>query len=94
MNMGSPDPKFASPSIRSGLNGLRASWASMKARPDGPVSMLGVKAAARNLLPPGSLARKMILAEDDALPLEEALGKFAVFDRLLTIELARPDMPE
>ncbi len=73
---------------------LGCSWASMNAPPDRYISLLRIKAAARNLLPPGSLARKVILAEDDALPLEEALAKFAVFDRLLTIELARPGMPE
>jgi hypothetical protein len=39
----------------------------------------------------GSLARSAILAEDDALPLEEALDKSAVFDRLLTMELAPVD---
>jgi hypothetical protein len=29
----------------------------------------------------------VILAEDDTLPLEEALAKFAIFDRLLAAEL-------
>lgn len=65
----------------------------MKALPDDSVSLLRVKAAARNLLPPDSLARKVILAEDDALPLEEALAKFAVFDRLLTTEPASAGGP-
>jgi len=59
----------------------------MKALPEGYVSLLRVKAAARNLLPQDSLTRRVILAEDDILPLEEALAKFAVFDRLLTAEL-------
>jgi len=31
------------------------------------------------------------LAEDDTLPLEEALAEFAVFDWLLTMELAPAD---
>jgi hypothetical protein len=37
------------------------------------------------------LARSAILAEDDAPPLEEAPDKSAVFDRLLTMELAPVD---
>ena len=61
--------------------------ASMKPQPDGHVSLLRVKAAARNLLPDDSLTRRVILDEADTLPLEEALAKFAVFDRLLVAEL-------
>jgi hypothetical protein len=37
------------------------------------------------------LARNAILGEDDVLPLEEALVKFAVFNQLLTTELAPVD---
>ena len=59
----------------------------MKELPEGYVSLLRVKSAARNLLPHDSLTRRVILAEDDALPLEESLAKFAVFDRLLVAEL-------
>ena len=66
---------------------LGCSWASLKALPDGCVSVLRVKAAARNLLPHDSLARRVILAEGDALPLEQTLAKFAVIDRLLVAEL-------
>ena len=66
---------------------MECSWAPMNAPPDRYVSLLRIKAAARNLLPRESLARRVILAEDDALPLEEALAKFAVIDRLLVAEL-------
>ena len=59
----------------------------MNAPPDRYVSLLRIKAAARNLLPRESLARKLNLAEDDTLPLQEALAKFAVIDRLLVAEL-------
>jgi hypothetical protein len=51
------------------------------------ISLSGVKDAARRLLPPSSTARKLILAERDALPASEALAKFEVFDRLLCSEL-------
>ena len=63
---------------------------SLKALPDRYVS-LQVKPAPRNLLPHDSLARSAILAKDDALSLEEASAKFAVFDRHLIIELAPVD---
>lgn len=59
----------------------------MNAPPERYVSLLRVKAAASTLLPHESLARKVILAEDDVLPLQEALAKFAIFDRLLVAEL-------
>ncbi len=52
------------------------------------VSLLKLKDAARRLLPIGSLARTVIIAEPDALPLAEALAKFKVFDRLLVEELS------
>ena len=66
---------------------MECSWASMNAPPDRYISLLRIKAAASNLLPHDSLARKVILAEGDVLPLEEALAKFAIFDRLLAAEL-------
>ncbi|MDV3277904.1 MAG: hypothetical protein LYZ69_05495 [Nitrososphaerales archaeon] len=51
------------------------------------ISLSRVKDAARRLLPPGSTARSVILAEKDVLPASEALAKFEVFDRLLRSEL-------
>ena len=52
------------------------------------VSLLKLKDAARRLLPAGSIARTVITAEPDALPLAEAIAKFKVFDRLLVEELS------
>ena len=52
------------------------------------VSLLKLKDAVRRLLPAGSIARTVITAEPDALPLAEALAKFKVFDRLLVEELS------
>lgn len=52
------------------------------------ISLVKLKDAARRLLPPGSAARSVMLAEKDSLPVQEALAKFEVFDRLLTKELA------
>jgi hypothetical protein len=57
------------------------------------VNISWVKAAAGRLLPRDSPARGVILAEDDDLPLEEALAKFAVFDRLLVMELGPARRP-
>ena len=54
---------------------LECSWASMNAPADRYVSLLRVKAAASNLLPHDSLARKVILAEDDNLPLGRGPGQ-------------------
>jgi hypothetical protein len=54
---------------------------------DGRISLLRVKDAARRLLPVGSTARAVILAEKDVLPAAEAQAKFDVFDRLLVSEL-------
>jgi hypothetical protein len=51
------------------------------------ISLTKLKDAARRLLPPSSPARNVILAEKDILPMNEALAKFEVFDRLLSREL-------
>ena len=51
------------------------------------VSLQRLKDAARNLLPVDSIAKRVILAEADTLPLADALLKFAVFDRLVVEEL-------
>jgi len=51
------------------------------------VSLSNLKELVRRLLPPGSPARTVILAEKDLLPTREALAKFEVFDRLLVKEL-------
>ena len=51
------------------------------------VSLLKLKDATRRLLPADSIARRVITAEPDTLPLAEALSKFKVFDRLLVEEL-------
>ncbi len=53
----------------------------------GFISLANLKNTARRLLPPGSTARSVILAERDLLPVQEALAKFEVFDRLLVKEL-------
>ena len=54
----------------------------------GPVSLAGLKDLVRRLLPPGSTARSVILAEKDILTVHEVLAKFEIFDRLLVRELA------
>lgn len=51
------------------------------------VSLLKLKDVARRLLPADSIARRVITAEPDTLPLAEALSKFKVFDSLLIEEL-------
>lgn len=51
------------------------------------VSLLKLKNAVRRLLPAESITRSVISAEPDALPLADALSKFAVFDKLLVEEL-------
>lgn len=61
--------------------------ASDQVQDEEPVSLLKVKETARRLLPMGSIARSVILAEKDALPAAEALAKFEIFDRLLRSEL-------
>ncbi len=55
---------------------------------DGFVSLVNLKKLVSRLLPSGSPARSVILAERDTLPVREALAKFEVFDRLLANELA------
>ena len=57
------------------------------------VSLLKLKDVARRLLPADSIARRVIMAESDTLPLAEALAKFKVFDRLLVEELRAPRRP-
>jgi hypothetical protein len=54
---------------------------------DDVVSLLRLKDAARKLLPADSIARSIITAEPDTLPLAEALSKFKVFDALILEEL-------
>ncbi len=51
------------------------------------ISISKVKDLASRLLPVGSTARAVILAERDVLPVSEALAKFEIFDRLLRSEL-------
>ena len=51
------------------------------------VSLVGLKDAVRRLLPPNSMTRSVILAERDSIPLQEAIAKFKIFDRLLLREL-------
>ena len=53
------------------------------------VQLSGVKEAARRHLPSVSTARAVMLAERDALPMNEAVAKFEVFDRILVQELGR-----
>ena len=57
------------------------------------VSLSKLKDAARKLLPADSIARRVIAAEPDALPLAEALSKFKVFDSLLIEELGTVRRP-
>lgn len=54
---------------------------------DGLVSLVKIKERARRMLPTGSAARGVIVAEKNALPLAEAVVKLEVFDRLLCSEL-------
>ncbi|MDG6970693.1 MAG: hypothetical protein JRN54_06250 [Nitrososphaerota archaeon] len=51
------------------------------------VSLVKLKDVVRRLLPPGSTARSVILAEKDSVTSSEAAAKFEVFDRLLCMEL-------
>ncbi len=53
------------------------------------VSLARLKEVVWRLLPPTSMTRGVILAEKDSLPLQEAISKFEVFDRLLTKEFAQ-----
>lgn len=71
---------------------------TMQAPPDAKsetdfVSLLKLKEAVRRLLPTDSIAKSVIIAEPDALPLAEALSKFKVFDRLLVEELGTARSP-
>jgi hypothetical protein len=50
------------------------------------ISLSKLKDTARRLLPIGSVTRSLMLAEKDVLPINEALAKFEVFDRLLMKE--------
>ena len=65
------------------------------ANPDGNefVSLLKLKDAVRKLLPTDSIARSVITAEPDTLPLAEALSKFKVFDALILEELGAARRP-
>ena len=60
---------------------------------DEVVSLLGLKDAVRKLLPADSIARSVITAEPDTLPLAEALSKFKVFDALILEELGAARRP-
>ena len=55
---------------------------------NGSISLASLKELVRRILPAGSPARGVILAERDLLPVPEAVAKFEVFDRLLMKELA------
>ena len=57
------------------------------------VSLLKLKDATRRLLPADSIARRVITAEPDTLPLTEAIPKFKVFDSLLVEELGTARRP-
>jgi hypothetical protein len=57
------------------------------------VSLVKLKEAARKLLPADSIARSIITAEPDTLPLAEALSKFKVFDALILEELGAARRP-
>ena len=57
------------------------------------VSLLRLKDAVRKLLPTDSIARNVITAEPDTLPLAEALSKFKVFDALILEELGAVRRP-
>ena len=57
------------------------------------ISLLGLKGAARKLLPANSITRSIITSEPDTLPLAEGLLKFKVFDRLLVEELGTARRP-
>ena len=57
------------------------------------VSLLRLKNAVRKLLPSDSIARNIITAEPDTLPLAEALSKFKVFDALILEELGSARRP-
>ena len=57
------------------------------------VSLLRLKDAVRKLLPTDSIARNVITAEPDTLPLAEALSKFKVFDALILEELGAARRP-
>ena len=60
---------------------------------DEVVSLLGLKDAVRKLLPADSIARSVITAEPDTLPLVEALSKCKVFDALILEELGAARRP-
>ena len=62
-------------------------------RTDEFVSLLKLKDVARRLLPAASIARNVITAEPDTLPLAEALSKFKVFDALILEELGAARRP-
>ena len=53
------------------------------------VDLRRLKELVSRLLPPSSTLRGLVLAEDDQLPLPQALAKFEIFDRLLLKELRR-----
>jgi hypothetical protein len=53
------------------------------------VDLRSLKVLVSRILPPSSTLRSLVLAEDDHLPLSEAVAKFEIFDRLLLKELGR-----
>ena len=44
------------------------------------VSLVRLKDVVRRLLPSTSMTRSIVLAEEDLLPVQEAIAKFEVFD--------------
>ena len=56
-------------------------------------SLLKLKDAVRKLFPTDSIARSVITAEPDTLPLADALSKFKVFDALILEELGSARRP-
>lgn len=52
------------------------------------LSLIELKAIARELLPPSSMVRKQILAEPDVLSRESIMAKIEIFARMLGEELS------
>ena len=65
----------------------------MSVRGDKLDSLLKLKDAVRKLHPTDSIARSIITAEADTLPLADALSKFKVFDALILEELGSARRP-
>jgi len=61
----------------------------LSASPPETVDLRKLKEVVIRVLPPTSTLRSLVLAEDDQLPISEALAKFEIFDRLLLKEIGR-----